>query len=151
MAIYKPRRSRWPLIAGVTGIAFILGLAVGALVVGNRAPDLPAAAALIGDGLQGSSQLLEVTQIEYEEAIKPGASEPEFQGSLENLARARARFDAVAPALREIDAQRVAGINQGFEELRTLMEARTPIEQVTSAIEALQEQLAPAPAGAPPA
>jgi hypothetical protein len=141
MAIYKPRRSRWPLIAGLTVLAFMVGFAVGAVVVGNRPPDLPAAATSIADGLQGSAQLLEVTQIEYEEAIKPGASEAEFQGALENLARARARYEAVAPALAAIDDARVTAVNQGFDELRNLMERRTPIDEVTPAIDDLEQRL----------
>jgi hypothetical protein len=143
MAIYKPRRSRWPLIAGLVVLAFIIGFAAGALVVGNRPPDLPAAAASIAEGLQGSSQLLEVTQIEYEEAIKPGASEAEFQGSLENLARARQRYEVVAPALGVIDAARAVRIGEGFDDVRALMEQRSAINEVTAAIDSLEAELGP--------
>lgn len=143
MAIYKPRRSRWPLIAGLTILALILGFAAGAFLVGSRPPDLPAAAASIAEGLQGSAQLLEVTQIEYEEAFKPDASEAEFQGSLENLARARARYEAVASALSAVDTPRVARINEGFDSLRDLMEQRTAIDEVGAAIDELTGELVP--------
>jgi hypothetical protein len=124
-------------------VAFVIGLAVGIFVVGSRPPDLPAAASIIADGLRGSAQLLEVTQIEYEEAIKPGASEAEFDGSLENLDRARGRYEAISAALNEIDAPRVARINQGFDGLRGLMEERTEIAEVAAAITALRSELRP--------
>ena len=143
MAIYKPRRSRWPLIAGLVVLAFVVGFAVGALVAGNRPADLPGAAASIADGLQGSAQLLEVTQIEYEEAITPGASDAEFQGSLENLARARQRYEAFAPALRAIDPARAARIGRGFDDVRALMQQKTAIDEVTAAIDELEAALAP--------
>ena len=143
MAIYKPRRSHWPMTLALIVGALVIGFTAGALVVGGRPPDLTVAAESIADGLTGSAGLLEVTQIEYAEAQSSGGSDTEYQGAIDNLARARQRYDTVSGVLAAVDPARAALISRGFDELRALVEQRAGAEQVETTIVALRDELLP--------
>ena len=47
MAIYRPRRSPWPLAAGLAVVALLVGFLAGYVIFGTRPPDLDAAAAAV--------------------------------------------------------------------------------------------------------
>ena len=141
MAIYRPRRSRWPLLVGLTTVSFVVGALAGAFVVGSQPVNLTSAAASVRDGLAGSAGLLEVAQIEYAEALSPGGGETEYQGALANLDRSRARYDAVSAALAELNPERAQRIATGFGALRSMMEQRTEASLVADAVANLREEL----------
>jgi hypothetical protein len=143
MAIYSAKRSRWPLMIGVAVAGLVVGLFVGALLFGNKPLDVPAAAAQIGDEMVASAGLLEVVEIEYQEAAENDFAGTELQAALDNLSRSRERFDSVREPLREIDAPRVARIVGGFGALQGLLNAHTDVATVHSAIVDLTNALTP--------
>ena len=143
MAIYSAKRSRWPLMIGVAVAGLMVGLAAGALLFGNKPLDVPAAAAQIGDEVAASAGLLEVVEIEYEEAAGNDFAGTELQAALDNLSRSRERFDSVREPLREIDAPRVARIVGSFDALEGLLNAHADLPTVHSAIVDLTNSLTP--------
>ena len=143
MAIYSAKRSRWPLLLGVAVAGLVIGLVAGAVLFGNKPLDVPAAAAQIGGEMAASAGLLEVVEIEYEEAAGNNFEGTELQAALDNLSRSRERFDAVSEALREIDAPRVARIVGSFDALEGLLDAHAPVPTVHSAIVDLTNSLTP--------
>ena len=115
MAIYRPRRSSWPLVTGVAVVALLIGFGVGYLAFGTRPPDLDAAAGVIEDGLTDVRGLVEVAAIEYREAVPDGtvASQAEYDGAREALDRAATAYDAVDSPLASLAPDRAAAIEAG--------------------------------------
>lgn len=143
MAIYTAKRSRWPLMLGIAAAGLVVGLLAGALLFGNKPPDLPAAGQAIAAETSASAGLLEVVEIEYTEAAGSDFSGTELQAALDNLSRSRERFDAVREPLLEIDPPRVARIDAGFDALEGLLTAHSSVEVVHSAIVDLTAALTP--------
>jgi hypothetical protein len=143
VAIYRPRRSRWPLLLGGAVACLVIGALIGAVVVGSRPPDLTGAATTIRETLGDSAGLLEVVQIEYNEAVAPGGGAVELQGAVDNLDRSRARYDTVAQAVAALDRARASRIDAGFTDVRSLLDTRADPSAVGGAIEQLRAELLP--------
>ncbi|HUR16279.1 MAG TPA: hypothetical protein VMZ33_03245 [Candidatus Limnocylindrales bacterium] len=141
MAIYRPRRSRWPLLLAVGVICFLLGGAVGAVVVGSRSADLEETATIISDEMGASAGLLEVVEIEYTEAVAPGGGEIEYEAALDNLSRSRERYDSVANGLAVLDPDRARRIETGFARLQTMIAERAEAAAVGDGVASLREEL----------
>ena len=143
MAIYRPRRSRWPLLVAVALAGIVLGFGAGAVVVGTRPADLPGAARAIAAELSASAELLEVGEIEYQEAAAAAFSGTEHQAALENVSRSRAHYDTVGPALSVLDAERAARIEAGFASLQQLIESHADPAEVHVSVQELRAALQP--------
>lgn len=143
MAIYSAKRSRWPLLLGVAAVGVVVGLICGALLFGNKPPDLQGAAQAIAAETSASAGLLEVVEIEYTEAASGEFSGTELQAALDNLTRSRERFEAVREPLLKLDPPRVARIEAGFDALESLLNARSSVEVVHLAIVDLTADLTP--------
>jgi hypothetical protein len=145
LAIYRPRRSPLPLLAGAAIGGLLIGLAIGWTAWANQAPDLDEAAAAISTGLRDAAGLVEVSAIEYREAAADGqvVEETEFRGARDAVTRARERYDAVAGALRAVAPDRATSIEQGFSTLDQLMSSLAAPGQVDAAAAELEERLSP--------
>lgn len=140
MAIYRPRRARWPLVVGLTLVSLVTGLALGAALVGSRPPDLGAAASTIRSGLSDSAGLLEVVEIEYRE-VAGGSGETALTGTRDALTRSRQRYAEVAGALGAIDRARVTRIEQGYADAEALVNRRAGVSEVEAALTQLRRDL----------
>jgi hypothetical protein len=138
MAIYRPRRSPWPLALGMAALALLLGFGIGYLVFGTRPPDLDEAADVVALRLAEARGLLEVAGIEYREGAPDGtiASEPEYAASGQALERATQAVDAVAGPLETLAPERAAALDEGFASIASLIEDVAPPDEVDAAIEA---------------
>ena len=143
MAIYSAKRSRWPLMVAIAAAGLVVGLIAGALLFGNKPLDLAAAGQAISAETAASAGLLEVVQIEYEEAAGSNFSGTELQAAIDNLSRSRERFASIRTALLEIDAPRVAEIEGSFRALENLLNTRADVATVRSAIVDLTNALTP--------
>lgn len=144
MAIYRPRRSPLPLLAGAAVAGLLLGLLVGWTAWANQAPDLGEAADAVSTGLRDAAGLVEVSAIEYREAAADGAvvEEAEFRGARDALSRARERYDGVAAALRALAPDRATSIEQGFAAINNLMTDLAAADEVDAAATDLRDLLA---------
>ena len=143
MAIYRPRRSLVPTIAGAALVGLLVGLLVGYISWANRPPDLDAATLATQTALREAASLLEVVQIEYSEAVGPDgvASESELGGARAALSRSRERYDAVANVLGAIAPDRAAAIGRGYATLDDLVGAARPENEVAATIGELEDLL----------
>ena len=138
--MYRPRRARWPLVAGLTIVSFVVGLAAGAVLVGSRPPDLGAAASPIRTGLAASAGRVDGVEIEYRE-VAGGAGETALTGSLDALARSRQRYAEVAGALGALDPARVTRIEQHYTDAQALIERRAGAPEVEAVVAELRQAL----------
>lgn len=140
MAIYRPRKSRWPLVVGVATLALIVGLVAGLLA--NRGDDTPAAED-IRSALVAAAGSVEVASIEYEEAIAGGSitSETEYSGAQDALASGKRRYQEVREELQALAPERVEQIDTLFEEAEGLMSDAAEPTEVVPALEELEEVL----------
>ena len=139
MAIYRPRRSPWPLAAGLAVVALLVGFLAGYVIFGTRPPDLDAAAAAVQAELTDAGGLLEVAAIEYREGAPDGAivSEPEYAAAEAAVARASAAVESVAAPLRALAPERAAALEEGFATVTRLIDELAPPDEVDAATEAL--------------
>ncbi len=140
MAIYRPRKSRWPLVVGVATLALIVGLVAGLLA--SRGDDTPAAED-IRSALLAAAGSVEVASIEYEEAVAGGSitSETEYSGAQDALASGKTRYQEVREELRALAPERVEQIDTLFEEAEGLMSDAAEPTEVVPALEELEEAL----------
>ena len=143
MAIYRPRRARWPaflagLVAGV-----VIGIVSALALVGDRPTDLADAARRMQRELDGAAGLLEVARIEYRESVVDGRvlSEPEYRASQAAVTRSRARYDTVVGALAVLDPARASDAGRRYDALADLMEEPADADRIDDASAALQEVL----------
>jgi hypothetical protein len=143
MAIYRPRRSPWPLAAALAVVALLIGFGIGYVIFGTRPPDLAAAASVVNERLDAARGLLEVAAIEYREGAPDGsiASQTEYDASGQAVERARSAYDEVAPALRDLAPDRATSIENGFDEVEALIADVAPPDEVDAVVEALIEDL----------
>jgi hypothetical protein len=136
VAIYRARPSRWPAIVAALIVGVVLGALVAYALLGGRPADLADAASQVRRELAGAAALLEVVEVEYSEAVSGGSvvRPVEYQGSLDALARSRARYEAVATAVAAIDASRDTTIRDGFAALEALMRQPAPPDAVRAAL-----------------
>jgi hypothetical protein len=149
MAIYRPRRSPWPLALGLAALALLIGFGIGYVVFGTRPPDLDAATDVVALRLAEARGLLEVTGIEYREGAPAGtiASEPEYAASEQALERARQAVEAVAGPLETLAPERAAALDEGFASIAALIDDIAPPDEVDAAIAAQLSLLGDPPAG----
>src|SRR5918999_2951501 len=143
MAIYRPRRARWPAFVGGLALGVVIGI-VGALaLVGDRPSDLADAARRMRQELDGAAGLLEVALIEYRESVVDGRviSEPEYRASQAAVARSRARYDSAAAALAMIDPARASDVSRRYDDLVGPMDEPADPDRVEETSAALQEVL----------
>ena len=144
MAIYRPRRARWPFVVAGFVVGVAVGLGIAAAALGDRPRDLDEASARIEAALTRAAGLLEVVEIEYREAVVDGqvVRETELEGARDALRRSRAEYDAVRGPLGRVAPERSAAIDAGYERLGSLVEARAPATEVAAEAEALRRLLA---------
>lgn len=147
MAIYRPRRSPWPVAAALAAVALLAGIGIGYAIFGTRPPDLSAATEVVQDRLGEARGLLEVAAIEYREGAPDGtiASQPEYDAALAAVGRARTAIDEVGSPLRALAPERAADLESGLDQITALMEAIEAPDVVDAAIEAEIELLLPPP------
>lgn len=147
MAIYRPRRSPWPLAAALAALALLAGFGIGYAVFGTRPPDLPAATQVVRERLSEARGLLEVAAIEYREGAPDGAiaSQPEYDAAGQAVARARSAIEAVGESLRALAPERAAAIEAGLDEIEALMDGIEAPDAVDAAIDAAIELLVGSP------
>lgn len=148
MAIYRPRRSPWPVAAALAMLALLVGFGLGYAVFGTRPPDLPVAAAVVQERLGEARGLLEVAAIEYREAAPDGTvvSRPEYDAAIQAVARARTAVDSVDEPMRALAPERSAALDAGFDEIEALMDGIEGPDAVDAAIDAEIELLVGPPA-----
>jgi hypothetical protein len=139
MAIYRPRRSPWPLALAMAVVALLIGFGIGFAVFGTRPPDLDAATEVIEGQLADARGLLEIVSIEYREGAPDGsiASQSEYAAAGQAADRARAAYDEVAGAVRTLAPERATAIEDGFDELDALIADVAPPDAVDDAAGAL--------------
>jgi len=143
MAIYKPPPSRWRL-ALATGIAgLIIGLGVGAFLLGQSDPNPTEVIGSVRTELSGVAGVLEVLEVEYTESVRDGdvVSETEYDGAVAALTRAQARFAEARPTLLALDREKVQDIDGQFDELRELIADHASADEVSEAIRELTSAL----------
>ena len=147
MAIYRPRRSPWPLAIGIGLLMLLIGFGIGYAAFGTRPPDLDAAAAEVQARLSESRGLLEVAAIEYREGAPDGTivSEAEYGAAEQAVARADAAFAVVAGPMATLAPERVTAISDGFASLNRLIDDLATPDEVDAAVEALTDLLQPPP------
>src|ERR687892_2938027 len=143
MAIYRPRRSPWPLAGGLAIVALLIGFGVGYVLFGTRPPDLDAATEVVEERLLEARNLLEIAAIEYREGAPDGeiARQTEYDAAVDAVARARAAIDAVDGPMRSLAPDRAAAIDAGFEDLSAVMEGVASPGAVDEVIAALVDEL----------
>ncbi|MDQ4142585.1 MAG: hypothetical protein M3198_02395, partial [Actinomycetota bacterium] len=130
------------LIAGAVGL--LVGLVAG-LVLGSDDPAPEEAAREVRVTLTEASSLLEVEEIEYEEALEDGsgAGEQEYEGARDALARSRARWEEARPSVRIIAPDSAAQIDRHYAELEQAVDDEALPEEVNALIGDLSEALDP--------
>jgi hypothetical protein len=139
MAIYRPRRSPWPLAIALGIAALLLGFFAGYVVFGTRPPDLDAAATAVQAELSRARGLLEVAAIEYRQGAPDGAivSEPEYAAAQSAVANASEAVDSVMAPIRAVAAERAAALEDGFATLTEQIERLAPPDEVGATTDAL--------------
>lgn len=119
-------------------VGLLAGFAVGYLLT-DREPDPRSLVAEVRAGVRGAAALLEVTQVEYEEAIagEEVASEQEYQGAQAALRRSRARYERAGQVLRALGHDEATDIEDAYDELERMVEEPAPTQQVTALIDRL--------------
>jgi hypothetical protein len=147
MAIYRPRRSPWPLAVVLAGLAMLIGFGVGYAVFGTRPPDLGAATEVVQERLTEARGLLEVAAIEYREGAPSGsiANQPEYDAATRAVTRAQDAVDAVDEPLRTLAPDRAAALEDGFSAIGTLMSEVAPPDAIDDAVDAQIELLVSPP------
>jgi hypothetical protein len=142
MAIYRPQRPRWRLATAVG----LVGLGVGLLVGwGLLAPD-PDPAEVLGKvraSLASAASTLEVVGIEYAESVEDGqvVASPEYQGARDALESSRARYDEARPGVATVSAENASAIDDAYDRLVAVMDARAPAEEISGHVRELREML----------
>ena len=151
MAIYRPRRKRWPIAAAVGLITLAVGFGLGWGLKGTEPPDPLDALASLRATLAAAAGTLEVVDIEYRESVQDGAvvSQPEYEGARDALTRSRQRYAEARPALRELDPNLVTDADALYQDIERLIDQRAPEEEVTEATARLADLLRGAFSGAP--
>lgn len=142
MAIYRPPKARWPLAVAMAVAGLALGLMIG-LVVGDRDVDPVTAGETIRTELIAAASSLEVAAVEYRESVSGGevTAPAEYDGALAALDSSRARYLTVRPALISLFPDQVAVLDDGYDDIRGLMEERTDAAAVTAGLERLEALL----------
>ena len=143
MAIYRPRRSPWPLAIALAIGALLVGFLAGYVVFGTRPPDLGEAAAAVQAELARARGLLEVAAIEYREGAPDGAivSEPEYAAAESAVASASAAVASVLTPIRALAPERAAALEDGFAMLAEQIDELAPPDEIEATTEALIELL----------
>lgn len=118
----------------------MVGGLIGVVAFGGRPASLEEAALRTRAALSESAGLLEIASIEYVEAVSSSGtvlSDPEYQGSLGALDRARARYAGVAAAVGAFDPAQAADIHALLSSLDELMRRPAPPPDVQDAIDQL--------------
>jgi hypothetical protein len=139
MAIYRPPKPRWPL-AAVTGLLGVLvGLGAGYLL-GDKPPETSDSVRAIRTTLISAAGSLDVAVVEYRESVVDGQIErqQEYDGALAAVRSSRSKFEEVRSALESLFPEGVEPIDDLYEEIAGLMEARAPAGEVEGYIEELQ-------------
>ena len=138
MAIYRPPRPRWPAIAAAAVIGLLLGVALG-WALGRGGSDPVEALAEVRTGLSSASDLLEVAELEYSEAVVDGAvvKEAELSGARGAVERSRERYEEISEAAVLIDPVAAASIDEAYTEILALMDAPADAPEVSAALEEL--------------
>jgi hypothetical protein len=138
VAIYRPPRPRWPavLVGCLAGV--LVGLGIG-YAIGDDEADPEELVLQVRDDLRGVAALLDVAAVEYEESVSGGrvVSRQEYEGARSAVARARRRYEPAGQVLEGLGHEAGTSIEEGFDELRRLMEEPASPEQVGREIERL--------------
>jgi hypothetical protein len=143
MAIYRPPKPRWrtAVLGGAAGM--VLGVALGAFLLGGDEPDPIGALRAVRADLSGAAAVLEVFEIEYRESVREGrvVSEAEHRGARDVLARSRARYREARPALAVVNPRTAADLDQAYGRLDALVARPAPAEEVSAAARTLRSLL----------
>ena len=142
MAIYRPPKPRWPLAVATGVLGVLVGLGVGYLL-GDTPPDPTDSVGAIRTSLISASGSLEVAAVEYEESVVDGEveSSQEYEGALAAVRSSRSKLSDVRAALDELAPERIGAIDEGYDEVVALMEARADATEVQRALDDLRELL----------
>ncbi len=142
MAIYKPPTPRYrvALVAGVVGLA--IGLGAG-LLIPSGGSDPVEVLRVVKQDLAGAASVLEVLQVEYRESVHDGdvVSEAEYRGSLDALARSRARFAEVRSTVEAINPDVATRAERAYADLEDLMREHADADDVSDAASELADLL----------
>ncbi len=139
MAIYRPPRPRWPAIVAAAGIGLLLGIALGWALGSSGGSDPVEALAEVRTSLSSASDLLDVAEIEYTEAVVDGVvvKEAELSGARGAVERSRERYEEVSEAAALMDPDAAASIDEAYTEILALMDAPADAPEVSAALEEL--------------
>lgn len=143
MAIYRPPKPRWRLVAAGVAAGLTGGLLLGAFVLGQKTPDPADAIRAVRSDLSAAAAALEVLEVEYGESVKDGrvVSEVEYRGARDVLARSRAHYLRSRAAVVAIDPAGAREVEKRFAELRSLVERHAPADDVAAGAGALTQLL----------
>jgi hypothetical protein len=148
MAIYRPQRPRWRTAAW----AGLLGLGIGLLVGWGLLRPEPDPAEVLGEvraDLASAAATLEVVEIEYTESVEDGrvVAPPEYEGARDALASSRARYEEARPGVAAISTQTASAIDDAYDRLAAVVDARAPAEEISTSVRELRDMLGEALGG----
>ncbi|MDQ3955011.1 MAG: hypothetical protein M3285_05630 [Actinomycetota bacterium] len=142
MAIYRPPKPRWPLAIATGALGVLVGLGVGYLL-GDKPPDPTDSVRAIRTSLISAAGSLEVAAVEYEESVVDGEviRAREYEGALAAVRSSRSKLSDVRAALDELAPERIAAIDEGYDEVVALMEDGADATEVQGALDDLRSLL----------
>ncbi len=142
MAIYRPPKPRWPMAIATGALGVLVGLGVGYLL-GDKPPDPTDSVRAIRTSLISAAGSLEVAAVEYEESVVDGEviRAREYEGALAAVRSSRSKLSDVRAALDELAPERIAAIDEGYDEVVALMEDGADATEVQGALDDLRSLL----------
>lgn len=144
MAIYRPSKPRYRLVLIAAAIGLLVGIVTG-LVLGNDEPDPVESVREISVTLTEASSVLEIVEIEYEEALEDGTGEgdAEYEGALDALARSRTSWTEVRPAVELLAPETASEVDALYGDLDQAMTDEALPEEINELTGELSELLDP--------
>lgn len=128
------------IATGALGV--LVGLGVGYLL-GDKPPDPTDSVRAIRTSLISAAGSLEVAAVEYEESVVDGEviRAREYEGALAAVRSSRSKLSDVRAALDELAPERIAAIDEGYDEVVALMEDGADATEVQGALDDLRSLL----------
>ncbi len=144
MAIYRPSRPRYRVVLIAAAAGLVTGFVAG-WIVGDEDPDPATAVREVRVSLTEAASLLEVVEVEYEEALGDGSGEgdPEYEGARDALTRSRSRWGDARAAVEVLTPEAAAEVDRQYDELEQAVEREALPEEVNAMIGDLSEALVP--------
>ena len=142
MAIYRPSKPRYRIVPVAAIVGLLVGLLAGLVLAGGD-PEPVEAVREIRTTLTEASSVLEIVEIEYEEALEDGSGDgnAEYEGARDALERSRSLWAEARPSVDLLAPQEAEEIDSLYEELGDAVADEALPEQVNELIAELSALL----------